>query len=68
MSIEGVAAHALFAVTNFLRFHPQIGPETVIKGPLYFIHILRMDQEDQSNFKGLGFIHIKTQGLRPTLG
>jgi hypothetical protein len=29
---------------------------------------LRVDQEDQTNFKGLGFIHIKTQGLRPTLG
>jgi glutathione S-transferase len=64
MSIEGVRAHALFAVANFLRFHPQIAPETVIKGPLYLIQILRVDQEDQTNFKGLGFIHINA-GLMP---
>ena len=55
----------LFAVANFLRFHPQIAPETVIEGPLYLIHILRVDQEDQTDFKGLGFYPFETQGLMP---
>jgi hypothetical protein len=68
MSIEGVGAHVLFAVANFLRFHPQIALETVTEGPLYLIHILRVDQEDQTNFKGLRFIHVKRTGLCPTLG
>jgi hypothetical protein len=68
MSIEGVGAHVLFAVANFLRFHPQIALETVIESPLHLIHILRVDQEDQTNFKGLGFIHMKRRGLCPTLG
>jgi hypothetical protein len=66
MLIEGVGAYALFAVANFLRFHPQIALETVIEGPLYLIHILRVDQEDQTNFKRLGFIHMKRRGLCPT--